>query len=81
MTIQIAYPDELFAVAGLTRDQFADLAHESIVIRLYTLGAISTGKASEILAVSRRDFLDLLGRYGISEYEDDIDLEAELRHG
>lgn len=81
MTIQIAYPDELLNLAGLTQDQFEHLAHESVLIRLYMLGAISTGKAAEILGVSRREFLDLLGRYGVSEFDDDIDLEAELQRG
>lgn len=79
MTIQIAYPDELLTVAGLTQEQFEHLAHEAVLIRLYTLGAISTGKAAEILGVSRREFLELLGRYGVSEFDDDIDLETELQ--
>ncbi|MBP1467700.1 UPF0175 family protein [Candidatus Chloroploca sp. M-50] len=77
MTIQIAYPDELLTLAGLTPDQFEHLAHEAGLIRLYTLGAFSTGKAAEILGVSRREFLGLLGRYGVSEFDDDIDLEDE----
>lgn len=78
MTIEIKYPDELLTLAGLTRDQFEHLAHEAVLIRLYTLGAISTGKAAAILGVSRREFLDLLGRYGVAEFDDDIDLETEL---
>ncbi len=81
MTIHVAYPDELLALASLNRDQFEQLAHESVLIRLYTLGVVSTGKAAEILGVSRREFLDLLGRYGISEFDDDIDLETELQRG
>ncbi|PDW05054.1 UPF0175 family protein [Candidatus Viridilinea mediisalina] len=81
MSIQITYPDELLTLAGLTRDQFEHLAHEAVLIRFYTLGAISTGKAAEILGVSRREFLDLLGRYGVSEFDDDIDLETELERG
>jgi hypothetical protein len=31
--------------------------------------------------VSRREFLELLGRYGVSEFDDDIDLETELQRG
>lgn len=81
MTIHVAYPDELLALASLNKDQFEQLAHESVLIRLYTLGVVSTGKAAEILGVSRREFLDLLGRYGVSEFDDDIDLETELQRG
>ncbi|MCX7789134.1 MAG: UPF0175 family protein [Chloroflexaceae bacterium] len=81
MTIQIAYPDELLTLAGLTPDQFAHLAREAILVRLYTLGAISTGEAAEIPGVSRREFLELLGRYGVSEFDDDIDLETDLQRG
>lgn len=81
MSIQITYPDELLTLTGLTHDQFAYMAHEAVLIRFYTLGAISTGKAAKILGVSRREFLDLLGRYGVSEFDDDIDLETELQRG
>jgi predicted HTH domain antitoxin len=81
LTIQITYPDELLNLAGLTRDQFTYLAQKSILIRFYTLGAISTGKAAELLGVSRREFLELLGRYSVSEFDDDIDLKTELQRG
>ena len=81
MTIHIAYPDELLTLARLSKDQFEHLAHESVLIRLYTLGTLSTGKAAELLGVSRREFLDLLGRYGVAEFDDDIDLETELQRG
>lgn len=81
MTTHIAYPDELLDLTGLTREQFERLAQESVMIRLYTLGVISTGKAAEMLGISRREFLELLGRYGVSEFEDDIDLETELQRG
>lgn len=81
MTIQIAYPDELLRIAELTEDQFSQLAHEALVVRLYALGAVSTGKGAELLGVTRREFLVLLGRYNVSEFEDDLDLEAELERG
>lgn len=59
MTTQIADPDELLTLVGVTPDQFAHLA------RLSALGSFATGIAAEIPGVSRREFLDLLGRYGV----------------
>ncbi len=81
MTIHIAYPDELLNLADLTKAQLEQLAHEALLVRLYALGVLSTGKAAELLGLSRREFLELLGRYGVSEFDDDIDLETELKRG
>lgn len=81
MTIQIAYPDELLALPDLTYEQLEHLARETLLVRLYELGMISTGKAADLLGIARREFLDLLGQYGISEFDDDIDLAAEMQRG
>jgi predicted HTH domain antitoxin len=57
------------------------LAQEAFLVRLYSLGEISSGRAAEILHTSRREFLDLLGRYGVSIFDEQADLEAEARRG
>jgi predicted HTH domain antitoxin len=79
--IQIECPDELLDSPGQTRTALERLAQESFLVRLYELGQISSGRAAEILHVSRREFLDLLGRYGVSVFDEDVDLEAESRCG
>lgn len=79
--LQIEYPEELLNQADQTREALEDLAREALLVRLYDLGKISSGRAAELLNISRREFLDLLSRYGVSQFDDSVDLEAEARHG
>ncbi len=77
-TLQIDLPDELVAVLNETDVQ---AVHEAALVKLYDLGRISSGKAARILGISRREFVDLLGRYGISEFDERMDVAAEARIG
>jgi len=79
--IQIDCPDEFLGLSGLTRTSLENLAREALVVRLYQVGQISSGRAADILRTSRREFLDLLGRYGVSVFDEDADLETESRLG
>ena len=79
--LQIEYPEELLDQADQTKEALEDLAREALLVRLYDLGKLSSGRAAELLSISRREFLDLLGRYGVSEFDDLVDLEAEARRG
>ena len=77
--IQIDCPDDLTveqSAAALTK-----LAQESLLVRLYQLGQVSSGRAAEILQISRREFLDLLGAQGATIFDDNTDVEAEARRG
>jgi predicted HTH domain antitoxin len=78
---QIECPDELLDFPGQTRTGLEKLAQEALLVRLYDLGQISSSRAAEILHISRREFLDLLGRYGVSVFDERVDLEAEVRRG
>jgi predicted HTH domain antitoxin len=77
-TLQIELPDELVTVLNETDVQ---AVREAALVKLYDLGRISSSKAARILRISRREFLDLLGRYGISEVGDTMDVAAEARIG
>ena len=79
--LQIEYPAELLEQLSQSKETLEALAREALLVRLYDLGEISTGKAAEVLGISRREFLDLLGRYGASEFDDTMDLEAEAQRG
>ena len=79
--IQIEFPPELLGVAGQDKRTLERLAQEAFLVRLYDLGQISSGRAAEFLGVSRREFLDILNKYGVSLFDDEVDLEAEARCG
>jgi predicted HTH domain antitoxin len=77
-TLTINIPDELIE-GSITKADLESIAREALLVRLYDLGEVSSGKAAEILKTSRRAFLDLLGQYGVSEFDDNVDLAAEVR--
>jgi predicted HTH domain antitoxin len=79
--IQIEYPNELLGLAGQTKTSLEKLAQEAFLVRLYDLNQISSGRAATILQISRREFLDLLGRYGVCVFDEEVGLEAEAHRG
>ena len=77
--IPIDCPDEL--LNGQNPAALADLAQQAFLVRLYQLGRVSSGRAAEVLRLSRREFLDVLGEYGVSPFDEYMDVEAEARLG
>ncbi|ACO03736.1 MAG TPA: Fis family transcriptional regulator [Persephonella sp.] len=67
MKILMEVPDEL----KLKEDEIKIAA----LAKLYELGKISSGKAAELLGISRIEFLDLLGKYKV---QIEPDTEKEL---
>jgi predicted HTH domain antitoxin len=78
-TFQIEYPPTLLELADLERSELEALAREALLVRLYDLGKISSGRAAELLGISRREFLDLLSQYNVSEFDESLDVAAEAR--
>ena len=75
-SLELAIPDDLYASMGAA--EIRALAQEALLVRLYELGKIGSGQAAQVLGVSRRGFLvDVLGRYGMSHFDEGIDLAAE----
>lgn len=76
--LQLELPDEL--VSSLSSGDVAAV-REAALVKLYDLGRISSGKAARLLGMSRRAFIDLLGRYGVSEFDETMDVAAEASIG
>ena len=78
LTLHIQLPD-----GAIARDPAEPevLAHEALVVRLYDLGELSSGEAADLLRLSRREFLDLVGRYGVSIVDDTQDVAREAGFG
>src|SRR5437588_11718280 len=80
MTIlQIELPDELREALALDAQELTALAREALLVRLYERGDLSSGKAAELLGISRRAFLEILDRYGVSSFDDEVDFVAEAQ--
>jgi len=78
-TLHITVPDELAQTLGQSEAALSQLAYEAMVVRLYALGHISAGKGAELLGISRRDALDLIGQYGLSVFDETMDIAEEAR--
>ena len=76
--LEIEYPDKL--LAAMDEQAFRALAREALIVRLYDLGKISSGLAAQTLGLSKRRFLEVLSRYGVSQFDDAAEVEAEARH-
>ena len=76
--LEIEYPEDL--LGHIAEPELAALAREAVYVKLYELGHVSSGRAAQLLGMSRREFLDLLGRYNISIFDEQLDPGEELRH-
>ncbi len=74
MQLHLQVPEEF---TGKSQQQLEALAFEALVVRLYALGELSSGEGAQLLSLTRREFLDLLGRYNVSVFDDEIDFKKE----
>jgi predicted HTH domain antitoxin len=67
--IVVNVSDELFELAGGDETQTGNLMTQAVVAELIRRKVISSGKASELLGISRWDMPELLSRFEISATE------------
>ena len=77
-TVEVSYPDSV--LTSLSEEQVRSIAQEALVTRLYDQGLISSGQGATMLNISHSAFLDLLGKYGVSYFDDQIDFAEELQN-
>ncbi len=75
--IKINYPESLAFSLKMENQEFKDEIKTLSLIKLYELGKISSGFAAELLNTTRLDFLDLLEKYNVSYFSNDIENELE----
>jgi hypothetical protein len=56
------------------------IAHEAFYVRLYQVGAIASARAGEALGIGRVAFLDLLGAYGVSAFDETTNLAEDQQN-
>ena len=77
--LEFKIPDEL--LRGRSKSELAALTQEALLIKLFQQGEISPGYEAQVLGISRRDFLDLLGQYRVSMLAEDTDKAQDANYG
>lgn len=71
--IQLNIPDDV----DLKDEDFSMI----IAAKLYEEGKLSSGQAAKIAGLSKRTFIELLGRYGVSVFSNSLsDLESDIEN-
>ena len=64
--IQVSFPEELGFALKMHEPEFANEMRRLAIVKLYELGKLSSGKAAQLLGISRLAFLELAGTYQVS---------------
>jgi predicted HTH domain antitoxin len=66
--VQVQVPEALRDI-GYSNEEICREVPLLLVLKRFRQGVISSGKAARILGMTRREFLDLLGREGVPIYD------------
>lgn len=76
----MTYPDDLIQAVQLTQEEFAMQVRLMAALKMFELGKLSATKAAELANMSRLEFMEACGRYGVSLYNYPADeIETELQ--
>ena len=67
--VQLELEDELMALLGQTDQPVQRVVREFIILELYRRGAISSGRAADLLGRARFEFVEHASRLGIPYFE------------
>ncbi len=77
-TLELTFAEDVGQIVPeQARDTLETLAREALVVRLYDLEYLSSRQAARLLQISRWDFLDLLGHYHISWFDEQAEILVE----
>ncbi len=68
--VQISLPTELAVVLRMQEKEFGEEILRLALVKMFELGKISSGKAAQILGMTRIAFLEVLARYSVDWYND-----------
>jgi predicted HTH domain antitoxin len=65
----IELPESAFSALRTTPETFIKEMRLAAAVKWYELGMVSQSKGAEVAGVSRHEFLDALGRFGVSPFQ------------
>jgi predicted HTH domain antitoxin len=79
-TLSIAYSDDLLVATGQAPEEFEHELWILLAVKLFEVRRLLLGKAAELAGISKRRFLDELGRSGVPVINlDDDQIQDELQ--
>jgi len=75
--VLVELPDGAFSALRTTPELFVKEMRLAAAVKWYELGLVSQSKGAEIAGVTRHEFLDALGRFGVSPFQVTADQLAE----
>lgn len=82
--LRITYPAGFEYAVHMTKEELEHHIRLMAALKMFELGKISSGKAAELVGISRVEFLEICGRYGVSifnyspeEVEEEIKSDLE----
>jgi predicted HTH domain antitoxin len=79
LKVEIELPENLLAALDIPESELGRQAREWVLLELFQEGKISSGKAAEVLGLSKAQFLDLLSQRNLPYLDGDpADLEREI---
>lgn len=66
MQLSLELPDEAFSILRVAPDAFVQEMRLAAAVKWYEIGKISQSKAAELADISRQEFIDALGKFGVS---------------
>lgn len=69
LMIQIEVPEEIFLSLKETPAEFTQEVRRAAAAKLYEMGKMSSGRAAELAGMSRIQFLQNMGHYGVSIFD------------
>lgn len=81
-TITVDLPEQVQQALNRTTGEISRDVKLYAALMLYQLGKLSSGMAAQMAGLSRVEFLNLCGEYGVSVFQyTPEELEAELNNG
>ena len=78
--LKIKYPSGFEHAVHMTKDEIEHHIRLMAALKMFELGKISSGKASELAGMSRAEFFEACGRYRVSIFNyPDEEVEKEVK--